>query len=84
MKAIRLKTEYLTNPIGIDYTRPRLSWVCEGGKKQTAYRVIAKDDDGNAIWDSGKTASSKMHLIPWGGKALKSRQRVTWSVELWD
>ncbi len=84
MKAIRLKTEYLTNPIGIDYTRPRLSWVCEGGKKQTAYRVIAKDDDGNVIWDSEKTASSKMHLIPWGGKALKSRQRVTWSVELWD
>ncbi len=84
MKAIRLKTEYLTNPIGIDYTRPRLSWVCEGGKEQTAYRIIAKDDDGNVVWDSEKTNSSKMHLIPWGGEELKSRQRITWSVELWD
>lgn len=84
MKAIRLKTEYLTNPIGIDYTRPRLSWVCEGGKEQTAYRIIAKDDDGNALWDSEKTDSSRMHLIPWGGEDLKSRQRITWSVELWD
>ncbi len=84
MKAIRLKTEYLTNPIGIDYTRPRLSWVCEGGKEQTAYRIIAKDDDGNVVWDSEKTNSSKMHLIPWGGEELKSRQRITWKVELWD
>ena len=84
MKAIRLKTEYLNNPIGIDVKRPRLSWVCEGGKKQTAYRIIAKDDEQNVIWDSGKTDSSKMHLIPWGGEDLKSRQRVIWSVELWD
>ncbi len=84
MKAIRLKTEYLTNPIGIDYTRPRLSWVCEGGKEQTAYRIIAKDDDGNVVWDSEKTYSSRMHLIPWGGEDLKSRQRINWSVELWD
>ncbi|MBP3279471.1 MAG: alfa-L-rhamnosidase, partial [Butyrivibrio sp.] len=84
MKAIRLKTEYLTNPIGIDYTKPRLSWVCEGGKTQTAYQIIAKDDNGNVVWDSEKTNSSKMHLIPWGGEDLKSRQRINWSVELWD
>ena len=84
MRAIRLKTEYLTNPIGIDYTRPRLSWACENGKKQTAYRIIAKDDSENILWDSEKTKSSRMHLIPWGGEALKSRQRVTWRVELWD
>ncbi|MBP3814612.1 MAG: hypothetical protein ILA12_08135, partial [Butyrivibrio sp.] len=66
MKAIRLKTEYLTNPIGIDYTKPRLSWVCEGGKTQTAYQIIAKYDNGNVVWESEKTISSKMHLIPWG------------------
>ena len=84
MKAIKLRTEYLTNPIGIDYTHPRLSWVCDGGKQQTAYRIIAKDDKGNVIWDSGKTVSSRMHLIPWGGKPLQSRQRIIWKVELWD
>ena len=84
VKAIRLKTEYLTDPIGIDYARPRLSWVCEGGKKQTAYRIIAKDDNENIIWDSGKTESSRMHLIPWGGESLESRQRVIWRVVLWD
>lgn len=35
MKAIRLRTEYLNNPIGIDIQTPRLFWNCEGGTKQT-------------------------------------------------
>lgn len=31
MNAIRLKTEYLKNPIGIDIVKPRLFWNCAGG-----------------------------------------------------
>ncbi len=42
MKAVRLKTEYLFAPIGIDIDRPRLFWNCEGGVRQTAYQIIAK------------------------------------------
>ena len=41
MKAINLKTEYLTNPIGIDVTEPRFSWNCEGGIRQSAYQIIS-------------------------------------------
>ena len=41
MKAIRLRTEYLQEPIGIDIVRPRFFWNCEGGIKQTAYRLFA-------------------------------------------
>ena len=40
MKAINLKTEYLTNPVGIDIVKPRLFWNCCGGEKQSAYQVI--------------------------------------------
>ncbi|MBQ0125588.1 MAG: alfa-L-rhamnosidase, partial [Clostridiales bacterium] len=83
MKAINLKTEYLHNPIGIDITSPRFYWNCEGGKTQTAYRIVAKS--GNALlWDSGKVPSSSMTHIRYGGASLKSRQRVEWSVTLWD
>ena len=53
MKAINLKTEYLNNPIGIDVQKPRLSWTCEGGIKQTAYRIVATSK-GKTVWDSGK------------------------------
>ena len=54
MKATNLKVEYMTNPIGIDYVCPRFSWIFEQGTKQTAYQIIAKDDFGNLLWDSGK------------------------------
>ena len=29
MKAVRLKTEYLQDPLGIDIPHPRLFWTCE-------------------------------------------------------
>lgn len=81
MKAINLKTEYLINPIGMDIRHPRLMWNCEGGTKQTAYRIVAKTDE-QIVWDSGKVASESMHAdYP---NDLASRQRVEWNVTLWD
>lgn len=83
MKAIHLRTEYLKNPMGIDIERPRLFWNCEGGRKQTAYQIIAKCGS-KIVWDSGKVASSRMTHILYGGEPLRSRQRIWWSVNLWD
>ena len=83
MKAIHLQTEYLENPVGIDVIKPRLFWNCEGGKRQTAYRITARCE-GKVVWDTGKVASSRMTHIPYGGKRLQSRQRIEWSVRLWD
>ena len=81
MKAINLKTEYLINPIGIDIQNPHLMWTCEGGKTQSAYRIVAVTD-GETVWDSGKIMSNVMYAeYP---HTLKSRQRVEWRVTLWD
>lgn len=81
MKAINLKTEYLKKPIGIDIQNPRLMWNCEGGKKQTAYRVLAISSM-ITVWDSGKVHSDCMWVrYP---NELLSRQRVEWKVQLWD
>ena len=33
MQAIRLRTEYLENPLGLDIRKPRLMWNCEDGIK---------------------------------------------------
>ncbi len=76
MNAIRLRTEYLKNPIGIDILTPRLMWNCEGGVKQTAYQIRCQN------WDSGKVDSSSMQAAY--PHALKSRERVAWQVRLWD
>ena len=48
MKAIRLRTEYLVNPLGMDLQQPRLFWNCQDGIKQTAYQVISEQ------WEIGR------------------------------
>lgn len=83
MKAVKLKTEYLKNPLGIDIKNPRFMWNCEGGKAQSAYRLIASDTRGNILWDSGKVESSQMSFIPYP-LDTPSRLRVNWKVKLWD
>lgn len=82
MKAIRLRTEYLNDPIGIDFPHPRLFWNCEGGVRQTAYQIMA-ESDGSVAWDSGKVESARMTHIPFEG-TLTSRMRMMWKVRLWD
>ncbi|MBR3365397.1 MAG: hypothetical protein IKG53_11055, partial [Solobacterium sp.] len=69
MKAIRLRTEYLKDTLGIDVQKPRLMWNCEGGIKQTAYQIVTDE------WDSGMIESSAMHAVY--PKELNDRQRVT-------
>jgi alpha-L-rhamnosidase len=76
MKAIRLKTEHLFDPLGIDVQHPRLSWNCEGGVRQTAYEIES------AQWSSGRVESDAMHAdYP---LALASRERVNWKIRLYD
>lgn len=83
MQAIRLRTEYLKNPLGIDIKNPRLFWNCVDGIKQVAYQVICKDEYGNLLWDTGKVSGNTM-CVSYQGKPLKSRMRIIWSVRIWD
>ena len=83
MKAINLKTEYLKNPVGIDFDHPRFMWNCEGGVTQTAYQIEAVSPDGRLLWNSGKVNSSKMTFIRYPIRC-KSRDRIYWKVKLWD
>lgn len=98
MKAVRLQTEYLTEPLGLGTDKPHFSWNCEGGIRQTAYQIVAKrseikrgmnekvmpEDDDELVWDSGKVESSSMTHIEYAGSPLKSRDRIIWTVTLWD
>lgn len=83
MKAIRLRVEYLSQPLGLGIAKPRFYWNCEGGEKQTAYQIVC-NREGKTVWNSGKVASSAMTHISYGGEALCSRDRISWSVKLWD
>jgi alpha-L-rhamnosidase len=88
-----LRCEYLSNPLGLDVARPRLSWAMESatrGQKQTAYRILVASefenlakDKGN-LWDSGKVASDESIHIEYVGKPLTSGLEVFWKVRVWD
>lgn len=82
MRAIRLKTEHMGNPLGLQTANPTLSWNCADGITQTAYQIIAKSKN-RVVWDSGKVASSQMS-VGYGGPAAGARERIDWSVTLWD
>ncbi|MFF2846063.1 family 78 glycoside hydrolase catalytic domain [Streptomyces sp. NPDC058001] len=79
-------------PLGVDDVTPRLSWrVTSTGKAwtQTAYQIRAarRTQDlarGPYLWDSGKVRSDAQNDIPWGGRALPSRQAVVCQVRVWD
>lgn len=83
MKATHLRTDYLDRPLGLGNTNPRFYWQCENGVTQTAYQIIAQKD-GTVVWDSGKVSSGQMTHVPYGGPALQSRDRIVWSVTVWD
>jgi alpha-L-rhamnosidase len=93
MKPINLKCEYLTDPVGIDILKPRLSWALESdkrGEKQTAYQILVASSGDNLrknrgdLWDSGKVASRESLHIPYAGAPLKSAMRCLWKVRVWD
>ena len=83
MRAVHLQTEHLTEALGLGITTPRFYWHCEGGMTQTAYRIVAKRGN-ETVWDSGKVQSASMTHISYEGKSLASRDRIDWTVTLWD
>lgn len=82
MRAIQLKTEHMTDPLGLQTANPMLSWTCEGGITQTSYRILA-ESGGKTVWDSGKVSSSQMS-VRYGGAPACARQQIHWRVTLWD
>lgn len=87
-----LRCEYLTDPVGIDFPEPRLSWQLidnRHGAVQTAYRIVAGTDSSAVakgagdLWDSGKVYSDKM-LVTCKAGILEPFTRYYWSVVVWD
>lgn len=81
MKAINLRTEHMQNPLGLQTSRPVLSWCCEGGTLQTAFEIAAYVGD-ECVWNSGKTPGSTMRTLY--GLDARPREKVRWQVRLWD
>lgn len=93
LSPVHLRCEYRDNPLGIDATKPRLSWKLTStarGQMQTAYRVLVAssrdllDHETGDLWDSGVVASNQTTFVPYAGKPLTSRMSVHWKVAVWN
>lgn len=89
----RLRVQSLSNPLGLETTKPLFSYLIESDKrnqKQTAFQIIAAsskkklEQNHGDIWDSGKTIFSSTSNILYKGIELTSRQGVYWKVRAWD
>ncbi len=75
--------EGFADPIGFHDATPTFSWkLPDGVKKQTAYRIEVKAD--KTLWDSKWVESDQSVFVPYGGKPLESRQRLSWRVRYRD
>ncbi len=89
-RPVQLRCNHLEQPLGLHDPAPRLSWrlATDGrrGARQTAFRLIVSTRRLGAsdLWDSGRVRSDATQEIVYRGRALASRQRAWWRVEVWD
>src|ERR1700722_9916249 len=94
---VQLRTDHLTNPIGIDTPKPQFAWQSNAKTPnwmQSAYQLLVATSEKNLaagkgdakpdIWDSGRITSSDSINIPYSGPALKPQTRYFWLVRVWD
>ena len=90
---VRLRSNYLDNPLGVDTPAPSLSWQSDSSERnwsQSAYQILVATTPDRLssgkpdVWDSGKQTSAQSVDIAYAGPALKSGQRYYWTVRVWD
>ncbi len=88
-----LLCEYVSNPLGIDVTQPRFSWILDYSERsqlQSAYQVLVAskqenlDADNGDKWNSDKVVSEQSINILYEGSSLESGKTYYWKVRLWD
>lgn len=93
LRVSSLRSEYQTNPMGMDVTTPRLSWKIVSDERnvmQTAYEVRAAKSEADLkkgkalLWDSKKVVSGQSVNVEYAGEALQARERVYWQVRVYD
>ena len=91
--ATELSCEYATNPLSVEATQPRLSWVLSSAlrdQQQSAYQILVASSKENLAadrgdkWDSGRIESAQSVNIPYAGKGLLSQEPCYWKVRVWD
>jgi alpha-L-rhamnosidase len=90
---VRLRCEYLAEPLGVDTPTPRLSWLVESparGEHPRAWQVFVSSarellqSDIGDFWDTGMIDAAGAPRLEYAGEALQSCARYFWKVRWWD
>lgn len=90
---VRLRCEYLAEPLGVDTPTPRLSWLAESavrGEHPKAWQVLVSSarellqSDIGDFWDTGMIDAAGAPRLEYTGEALQSCARYFWKVRWWD
>jgi len=96
VEPIEMRCEYLIDPLGIDVTKPRLSWQLKAtdanrrGQRQSAYEVLVAStmallEKGRGdLWNSGTVASDQSVHVVYDGEPLTSGMACFWKVRVKD
>ena len=91
-----LTVEALTDPVGLDTPRPRLSWKLASSDptarnlRPVAYQILVASTleelaaDRGDLWDSGRVESDRTLWVPYDGRPLRTGQRCYWKVRAWE
>ncbi len=86
-----IKTEGLTNPLGIDTEKPRFSWQIVSNKKnvkQLSYHILVATDSCKLhkneadLWDSHRINSEQSLWIIYNGSRLGNNRHAYWKVKI--
>jgi alpha-L-rhamnosidase len=90
---LRLRCEYLAEPLGVDTPSPRLFWLVESpvrGERPKACQVLVSSaaellrSDVGDFWDTGMIETDGAAALEYAGEALQSCARYFWKVRWWD
>ncbi len=93
MQVIDMQCENLTNPMGIESSSPRLSWIMKSqarNQMQSAYHILVSSNIENLeknsgdMWDSKKVESNQSILVNYNGSVLKPATKYFWKVKIWN
>jgi alpha-L-rhamnosidase len=91
-----LRCEYRDEPLGIDISKPRFTWLLESsdplsrGQRQSAYQILVasseallNDGEGD-LWNSGRVQSGDTVNVEYAGDPLSSSMECFWKVRVWN
>jgi alpha-L-rhamnosidase len=87
-----LKTNGLSEPLGIGDSTPDFSWKLAGAgrdARQSAYEIRVAASPGQLtsgpyLWQSGRVASATQSDVVFDGEPLPARRSAVWQVRVWD